>query len=154
MPYYPAQTFILPLTTIRRERRLPSGAYGDVVVREDQRVEAQDIVLRGSLPGDYMILDALEPLGLKKPEQFTEDMLTVPVGQVVDKGTVIASNGKGRGAKVLRAPAEAVVARESLSLGSRPRSTTTGPCPAGRRGSRAVVAQGPWCAPSSGRCRP
>src|SRR5258706_13501922 len=111
MPYYPAQTFILPLTTIRRERRLPSGAYGDVSVREDQRVEAQDIVLRGSLPGDYGILDALGPLGLKKPEQFTEEMLLVTPGQVVDKGMVIASNGRGRGAKVLRAPGEALIAR-------------------------------------------
>jgi hypothetical protein len=111
MPYYPSQTFILPFTTIRRERRLPTGAFGDVAVHEDQRVEAQDVVLRGSLPGDYMILDALEPLGLKKPDQFTEEMLVAAPGQLIEKGAIIASNGKGRGAKVLRAPAEAIVAR-------------------------------------------
>jgi len=111
MPYYPTQTFIIGLTTIRRERRLPPGAYGEISVRELQRVEAQDIVMRAAMSGDYIILDVLGPLGLKSVDEFTEDMMQAPVGQTVERGQVIAQNKPGRGAKVLRAPAAAVIAR-------------------------------------------
>ena len=111
MPYYPAQSLILGLTTIRRERRLPRGTYGEVVARLDQRVEAQDVVLRGSLPGTFHILDVLEPLGLRRPEDFVPDqMLQVPIGTVLEKGQVIAASGPGRGARTLKAPEPAVLA--------------------------------------------
>src|SRR5258708_8646998 len=105
MPYYPDHTFILGLTTIRRERRLPPSALGHATARDGSHVEAQDIVLTGSLPGDFMIVDALEPLGLKKPEQLTEEMVNVQVGATVEKGRVIAQNGK----KILRAPVNALI---------------------------------------------
>src|SRR5437867_802263 len=111
MPYYPDHTFILGLTTIRRERRLPPGAIGHATARDGTHVEAQDVVLTGSLPGDFIILDILEPLGLKKADQLTEEMINVEVGNTVEKGRVIAQNGKGRGAKVLRAPVNALIAQ-------------------------------------------
>src|SRR5579859_5616117 len=111
MPYYPAQQYILGLTTIRRERRLPPSAIGEVAVRENQRVEALDVVLRGSVPGQFVLLSALEPLGLKRAEQLTPGMVLVQVGDLVDKGRVLAQNGDGRGAKTLKAPINALVAR-------------------------------------------
>src|ERR1041385_1986466 len=107
MPYYPDRTFVLGLTTIRRERRLPPGAIGHATARDGTHVEAQDIVLTGSLPGEYLIVDALEPLGLKKAEQLTEEMVNVQAGTTVEKGRVIAQNGK----KLLRAPVNALIAQ-------------------------------------------
>ncbi len=111
MPYYPEHSFIIGLATIRRERRLPSGAIGEVVVREHQRVEASDVVLEGSVPGDFVILSALERLGLRTPDQLTEDMFEVQVGNLVERGQILATRGKGRGAKTVKAPTDAVVAR-------------------------------------------
>ena len=107
MPYYPDHTFILGLTTIRRERRLPPSALGHATARDGSHVEAQDIVLTGSLPGDFMIVDALEPLGLKKAEQLTEEMINVQAGNTVEKGRVLAQNGK----RMLRAPVNALIAQ-------------------------------------------
>ncbi len=107
MPYYPEHTFIMGLATIRRERRLPPGAIGEVMVREHQRVEAADVVLRGAIPGDFVILKALRPLGLRSADQLTEDLLQVPVGDLVEKGQVVAANRK----KTIKAPVDAVLAR-------------------------------------------
>jgi hypothetical protein len=111
MPYYPEHSFIVGLATIRRERRLPHGAIGEVVVREHQRVEASDIVLQGTVPGDFIILNALEPLGLRVAGELTAEMLEVKVGDLVERGQVIATKGHGRGARTIKAPAEAVIAR-------------------------------------------
>jgi len=107
MPYYPDHTFILGLTTIRRERRLPPGAIGHATARDGTHVEAQDVILTGSLPGDYIIVDVLEPLGLKKADQLTEEMITVQIGNTVEKGRVLAQNGK----KTVKASVNALIAQ-------------------------------------------
>ncbi|HLY26641.1 MAG TPA: hypothetical protein VKQ72_09900 [Aggregatilineales bacterium] len=106
MPYYPNQTLIIGLTTIRRERRLPPGAIGQAAAREASHVEAQDIVLQGALPGEFIMLDALRPLGLRRPEQFNETMLTVQPGNTVERWQVIAQNGS----RTLKAPRAALLA--------------------------------------------
>src|SRR5260221_3981086 len=108
MPYYPEQTFVIGLTTIRRERRLPPGAIGQSTPKEGQHVEAQDVVLQGALPGRYIILDAVRLLGLRRPEDLTEAMLVRQVGDTVDRGQIIARNGNGRGAKTIKAPTTAI----------------------------------------------
>jgi hypothetical protein len=111
MPYYPEHTFILGLATIRRERRLPPGAFGEAVVREHQRVEASEVVLRGSVPGRYVILEALGPLGLRVGDVLADEWFQARVGEQVKKGQVIAARGKGRGAKTLKAPVDGIMAR-------------------------------------------
>ncbi len=111
MPYYPEHSFIVGLATIRRERRLPPGAIGEVTVPEHQRVEASDVVLRGTVPGDFIILNALEPLRLSQADQFTDEMLDVKIGDLVEQGQVIATRGRGRGARTIKAPIDAVIAR-------------------------------------------
>src|SRR5512143_1099611 len=111
MPYFPKHTFVIGLTTIRRERRLPPGAFGEILVNPGTRVEAADSVLKGTVPGDFLIVDVLAPLGLRSAEQFTDEMLEVVPGDKVERGQAMAINGKGRGAKVVKAPTNAVVAR-------------------------------------------
>ena len=111
MPYFPKHTFVIGLTTIRRERRLPPFAFGEVLVKQGTRVEAADPVLTGTVPGDFLILDALAPLGLRSADQFTQDMLEILPGERVEQGQVIAAQGQGRGMKVVKSPADAVIAR-------------------------------------------
>jgi hypothetical protein len=111
MAYYPEHSFIVGLATIRRERRLPPGAIGEVMVREHQRVEASDVLLRGAVPGDFIIINALERLGLRDPDDFTQEMMEYPVGELVAEGEVIASKGRGRGGRTIKAPTDAVLAR-------------------------------------------
>jgi hypothetical protein len=108
MPYYPDQTFIIGLTIIRRERRLPPGAIGQSVPRQGQRVEAQDVVLQGALPGRYIILDAVHLLGLKGPEEFNESMLLRQIGDTLDRGSIIARSGPARNAKQIRVTSNAI----------------------------------------------
>ncbi len=106
MTYYPNQTLIIGLTTIRRERRLPPGAIGQAAVREGTHVEAQDIVLQGALPGEFIMVDATKPLGLRKGQEFNESMLTIQIGNTVERGQVIAQNGN----RTMKAPYSALIA--------------------------------------------
>jgi hypothetical protein len=55
--FYPDQTVILPMTTIRRERLLPLDVPGAVLVREGDRVSAVDVVARGVRSSRSVILD-------------------------------------------------------------------------------------------------
>jgi hypothetical protein len=117
MPYYPQHRFILGLTLVRRERRLPSGAIGEVMVQDHVPVEANTVVLRGAVSGEFLILNALEPLGLRRPDELTEDLFIAKSGDVVDRGQVIAQKGEGRRAKTLKAPIRAVLSRIEYESG-------------------------------------
>jgi hypothetical protein len=92
MDYYLPQSFVVGYATIRRERSLPPGAIGEVMVREGAHVEGPEVVLRGAISGQYMILDALESLGLRKAEDITPEMFEARVGEAVEVGGVIAQN--------------------------------------------------------------
>ena len=111
MPYYPATTLIVPAVTVRRERRLPSNTISSWAIREGSTVSADEVIIRGLLPADFMVIDALRPLGLKRAEQINEDMLQVSKGGPVFEGDAILTIGKGRRAKSLKAPTNAVFAR-------------------------------------------
>ncbi|MCC7452009.1 MAG: hypothetical protein IT324_31680 [Anaerolineae bacterium] len=113
MPYYPEHSFILGLTTIRRERRLPPGAVnGEIMVRDRHRVEAPtEVLIRGAVSGDYVILDIRKPLGLRPGDELSPSLFQVQPGNVVTKGTPLAVRGEGRRAKAVKAPVDAVVAR-------------------------------------------
>jgi hypothetical protein len=112
MAYYPEQTLILGMTTIRRERKLPPNAVGEVMVEEGAMIDQPSaIVLRGAIPGEFILLDALKPLGLRSADEITDEMLAAQPGEVIDPGQAILTLGKGRGAKSVLAPVQAIFAR-------------------------------------------
>ncbi len=62
--YYPTETRITPLTTIRRERLLPSR--GQVLVRPGEVVGPNDVVARCQLPGKVLVVDVARALGVRR----------------------------------------------------------------------------------------
>ncbi len=108
--YYPDQTMVLPMTTIRRERLLPPDAFGEVLVNELQRVDAYTVVARGVIPARYLLLDLMTPFGLSDPAQVL-DYIQVEPGAVVEAGQVLAADRTKKRGPVLRAPAGGLVSQ-------------------------------------------
>ncbi len=73
-------------TIVRRERRLP--LTGEVLVKNGDKVSANDIVARTNLPGNVQIVKAASILGIA-PEDI-KDVMTKKKGDSVSKGDVIA----------------------------------------------------------------
>lgn len=101
MPYYPEQRPLLELTTIRRERYLPEFAIGQVSVAEGVNVNIREIVVRGSVPSEYVIIDAGRALKLRKNES-ADEFLLVDLNQIVEAGMPLA--GRPRQRKPLLTP--------------------------------------------------
>ncbi|HVN54485.1 MAG TPA: hypothetical protein VMT46_09150 [Anaerolineaceae bacterium] len=79
-------THILPLTTIRRERVLPTA--GRVVVRAAQKVAATDVIAEARLVTQHQVLDVSRGLGVS-PDQ-AEKYITRKIGEDVSQGDVVA----------------------------------------------------------------
>ncbi|MCC7207329.1 MAG: hypothetical protein IT323_08485 [Anaerolineae bacterium] len=109
--YYPQQTLVLGMATLIRERRLPPNAIGEVRISQYADVEPNTEVLRGAIPGEFILIDALKPLRLKQAEDITPDMLRVQAGEVVDTDTPILTIGSGRRARSVFSPVPAIFAR-------------------------------------------
>lgn len=62
--YYPVESTITPVTTIRRERMLP--APGQVLVGPGETVGPADVVARCQLPGEVRILDVSQALHVRR----------------------------------------------------------------------------------------
>lgn len=107
--FYPDQSLVMPMTVIRRERLLPPGARGRVLVREGQRVGAFELVARGVIATRYLIVNLTAALGVRDPKALDE-LLVVSPGEVVDEGRVIARDRR-RERDLLHAPATGVVAQ-------------------------------------------
>jgi hypothetical protein len=106
--YYPDQSIILPLTTIRRERLLPPDAVStSIMVSEGQRVNEYDVVARGVRSSRFVILDLFRLLGIKTMSRLNE-MLLVDRTDPVRKGQAIAGHQEDRGQQV-RSPVTGVV---------------------------------------------
>jgi hypothetical protein len=104
--FYPDQSTILPMTTIRRERRLPRDVVGGVEVREGDRVSAVSLVAQGVRSNRYVLLDLGRALGVSDPEKLA-DLLQVELGDLVKEGDVLA----GRGRQMVRSPVRGTVTR-------------------------------------------
>jgi len=96
MPFYPNATFILPFTTIRRERQLPPYVTApEVLVTQGQRIEADEVVLRGARSGTYRVVPMLAALGVKRAEDIDPEWLRVQVGNNVMMEQILAQRGTG-----------------------------------------------------------
>ncbi len=100
--YYPFETQVTPLTSVRRERILP--APGKVLVRTGRRVEPMQIVARADLPGDFCILPLARLLGV--PASRVKRHLRVNLDDMVREGQIIAK----RLTRSVKSPIDGVVA--------------------------------------------
>lgn len=100
--YYPVETRITPLTTIRRERLLP--ARGQVLVRPGEVVGPNDVVARCQLPGDLLVVDVARALGVRR--ERAGKFLRKAVGDPVqaDESLVTPRGLLGRFRRGCRAP--------------------------------------------------
>jgi hypothetical protein len=115
MPFYPNTHLILPMTTIRRERKLPEGVNGlDAPVREDAKVDPDTVVLRGARAGDYRIIPLRKPLGVRRGEPLENAWIKVGVNDQLEMGRVLAERGPGRRAPRVVAPDSCIIRRIDL----------------------------------------
>lgn len=98
-------TYVQPLATIRRPRRL--SVEGEILVSEGEQVHSGTVIARANLAAEHMMLDAARALG-QTPERATKSIQR-SVGEKVDEGAIIAGR-RGVGARQLRAPAKGTIA--------------------------------------------
>ena len=97
--HLPPVTHVIPLTTIRRERRLPLP--GSVAARVGQKVQAADVVADAEPGPRHVFLDLARGLGV--PEAQAARYLVRGRGERVDAGDVIAGP-VGLARRTVRAP--------------------------------------------------
>jgi hypothetical protein len=107
MTYYPEQTYILPLTTIARDRTLP--ADGEILARQGEVVVSADLVARAMAPARRVILDVAEELGV--PPDKVENHLRVDVNDSVEDGQVLAQRRRFLRRRAVTSPVDGTVAR-------------------------------------------
>ncbi len=121
--YYPMESRITALTTIRRERLLP--APGQVLVSPGEMVGPTDAVARCQLPGEVRVLDVCRALGIQR--ERVGKYMRKTVGETVKVDDVLAAPGGplGRLKKSCRSPldGEIVEIRGGLVLIESPATT-------------------------------
>jgi hypothetical protein len=103
--YYPFETQITPLTTVRRERMLPVS--GDVLAVIGERVEPTQVVARADLPGEFRILPVARLLDI--PASDVKRYMRVNLGDEVQRGQIIARRGR-LFALTVKSPIDGIVA--------------------------------------------
>jgi hypothetical protein len=107
--YYPEQRPALKLSVIQREVMLPEDASGIVAVQADQRVDIRDVIARGLVPGQFMVVEAARYFGLDDPDDLTALML-VNIDDEVDELKPLAGLKSGRGKRLMSPTAGRVAA--------------------------------------------
>ncbi len=85
--YYPMETKLAPMTTIRRERLLP--ARGQVLVQPGDLVGPQDVVARCEIPGEIRMIDASRLLKTRRSR--IQKLVRVAEGDTVQEGDLLAA---------------------------------------------------------------
>jgi hypothetical protein len=85
--YYPIETRIAPMTTIRRERLLP--VRGQVLVQPGDLVGPQDVVARCEVPGEIRMLDVSRCLKTRRDR--VGKLVRVAEGDMVQAGDLLAA---------------------------------------------------------------
>jgi hypothetical protein len=111
MKTYPHHTVLMQNARIVRERRLPSGIYGESLVNAGAAVNATDVVLRGVRPSDYMIIDVAGALGIDhNDEARLNKLIDLEPGQTVTTGELLATPARRvPRRRIPRSPVNAVV---------------------------------------------
>lgn len=99
-------THVLPVTTLRRARLLPST--GRVLVKQGQKVNAIDAVAECAQQSQHILLDVRKAFGLATARE-ADALIQRKVGEKLQEGDVIAQVGD-LFARVVRAPAASMVA--------------------------------------------
>jgi hypothetical protein len=102
--YYPFETQVTHLTTVRRERMLP--VPGHVLARIGDRVDPTQVVARAALPGDFRILPVARLLDVSTSD--VKRYLRVSLDDKVRRGQVIARRGR-LSARTVKSPIDGVV---------------------------------------------
>lgn len=105
MSFYPSHTIILEKTYIERERVLPPGIRGEVLVRPGQDVTSTDVIAWGTKPSDYVIVDVASAMGIDPDDgSALADAIIVREGDYVEPGAPLVD---GRGRRIPRTPKKA-----------------------------------------------
>ncbi len=106
MLFYAGITHVKLLTTIRRERLLPTP--GEVIVRRGQEVTTVQVVARTPQQTSYTLVDGSQALGV--PPDALEQYLVVPPGTAVTQGApLLRKKGALGSSKVVKSPLDGVL---------------------------------------------
>jgi len=100
---YPYEVQVMPLTLTRRVRWLPAGAPGEVLARQNERVEPTQIVARVHHTHDFRILDVAR--ALRVPRSQVKRYMLKEMGAAVEANQPLAARG-GLFRRMVRAPAK------------------------------------------------
>lgn len=95
-------TFVLPLTTIYRQRLLP--ASGVVTVRQGQKVAPNDTIATANIAAEHVLLDVAR--GLRVAPQKVDQYIDRTAGEQVAEGDLIATGPRGLVRRTMRAPCD------------------------------------------------
>lgn len=99
--HLPIVRHILPMTSVRRERRLPMP--GTITVRVHEKVQAADVVAEAEEPPRHIFLDIARGLGISPAEAARA--LRVELGGRVEAGQILAGP-VGIARRSMRAPSD------------------------------------------------
>jgi len=102
--FYSYEAHVMPLTMIRRERRLPMP--GEVMVRPGERVEPTQVVARVHQTQDFRIMDVAR--ALRVPRSQVKRFMLKEVGATVEVNQPLAARG-GLFRRIVRAPAKGAI---------------------------------------------
>ncbi len=112
MSFYANANLILPITTVRRERLLPADTTTpELMAQQGQRVEADDVLIRGARAGRYRIIPLLKPLRVRRAADLKSEWIRVQPGDIMETGQVLAQRGTGRRAPRVTVPVDCIVTR-------------------------------------------
>lgn len=97
MIFYPTHRILLEDTRIVRKHTLPSGVIGDVLVEMSDTVAPNQLLVSGTRPSDYRIIDIAAPLKIDpENEEKIKKVLAVEVGQEIEAGTKLVNVRRSR----------------------------------------------------------
>lgn len=111
MRHYPEERIILEHTIVEHLRVLPSGAAGEVLVKENDNVQGTAVIARGVQPKGHRIIDVAGPLGIdRRDEEALLKLTTLKIGDAVGEGDPLALPTRRRDRKrVPHSPADGII---------------------------------------------